>query len=116
MKAILINPEDQTIKEIDIKKGINAMYKALDCDCFAAPVTYDNGDTMYCDDEGLFKPQTGGFLMPKWDSMIVGKVLVIGCDLGTGESKDVETPIGFFNKHIIWQDKEQVEKYQSRFI
>ena len=55
MKAILINPEDQTIKEIDIKKGINAMYKAIDCDGFAAPVTYDNGDTMYCDDEGLFK-------------------------------------------------------------
>ena len=116
MKAILINPENQTITEIDIKKGINPIYKALDCDTFAAPVTYDNGDTMYCDDEGLFKEQKGGIIMPDWAYMIVGKILVLGCDNETGESKDVETPVDFFKKHIIWKSEDEVKKYQSNFI
>lgn len=116
MKAILINPENQTIVEINLEKGIDAMYKELECDTFAAPICYDNGDTMYCDDEGLLKPQTGGILMPNWSYMILGKVLIVGCDVENGESKDVETPIEFFKKNIIWQDTAQVEIYQSHFI
>lgn len=116
MKAILINPENQTIKEIELEEGIEAMYKEMDCSVFSAPITYDNGDTMYCDDEGLFKAQTGGILMPDWRYMIVGKILVLGCDNETGESKDVETPIEFFKENIIWQNKTQVERYQSYFI
>ena len=116
MKAILINPENQTIQEIDIKKGIDAIYNVLNCELLTIPIIYDNGDTMYCDDEGLYKEQKGGFIMPNWSYMIVGKVLILGCDEETGESKDVETPVEFFKKHFTWKNEEQVKEYQSNFI
>lgn len=113
MRAILINPEDRSITEINIDKGIHAIYNTIDCDTFSAPVTYENGDTIYCDDEGLFKPMIGGIYMINWAHILFGKVLVIGCDIETGESKDVETSIDFFENHIIWINKEDAEKYVS---
>jgi len=115
MKAILINPENQTVERIEIGKGVEEIYKAIDCRMISAPVTYPNGDTMYCDDEGLFVEQKGGILMPNWSYMIVGKILVLGCDEDTGESQDVITPVNFFRKNIIWQNQEQVKRYQSHF-
>ena len=115
MKAILINPETRTITEIEIKKGVDAIYKAIDCDSFEAPFAFENGDTMYCDEEGLFKEEIiGGIRMTNWTGMIIGKILLLGCNMETGDSKDVETPVEVLKKHIIWVSKNEAKNYISK--
>lgn len=95
MKALLIDPTTQTITTIDIAKGIDAIYKAMDCEMFECPVEFANGDTLYCDEEGKLThthKQTGGFTYPKgWHDIIVGKALVIGTNHRTGESTDCKS-------------------------
>lgn len=115
MKAFLIDPVKQTIEQIEIEKGIQAMYKAMECDLFSAPITYENGDTLYCDDEGLFKPQKGGFIFPKWTYMIVGKALIMGTNRNTGDSQDVKSDIEVFRKNIIWKNEEQTKIYMGNY-
>lgn len=114
MKAILINPEDKTVKVIDIEQNNDAIYKAIDCETFACPITYDNGDTMYCDDEGLFIPQKGGIMMHDWAYPILGKILILGSD-EDGNSVDVKSDIGFFVKQISWWSEQAAEEYRKRY-
>jgi len=111
MKVLLIDPETQTIKEIEIEKGIKAIYEAMDCEMFECPIYFDNGDVLYCDEEGKLNREklVGGFTYPKqWGDVIMNKALVIGTDHSTGDSvsckstpeyvKNAWGPIQFINK------------------
>jgi hypothetical protein len=116
MKALLINSTQKTITEIDLDKGLDPIYKAIGngCNCFACPVVFDNGDTLYVDDEGLFKQQEGAFMFPNWAYPIVGNAVIVGCD-DEGESVDAKsTPQDFSD--IMWLNQAQVENYQSNFL
>ena len=65
MKAILINVENQSIELVEKGNDYNEIYSFIgnDCNTFAVPVTFDNNDALYCDDEALFKQIKGGFIM-----------------------------------------------------
>ena len=115
MRAILIDPTAKTVTEIQIGTDYKEIYKAIDCSCFACPIEYDNGDTLYCDDEGLFKEQKGGVIMSGWNYPILGKMIVIGCDVETGESKDAESTVEFFTSQIKWLTESQAREYQNNF-
>lgn len=115
MRAILINPERKTISEIQIGDDYKEIYKVIDCELFTCPITFENGDTMYCDDEGLFKEQKGGIIMRGWSYPILGKILVLGCDEETGDSQDAKSTTTFFEKQIMWLSEEQTANYQSEF-
>ena len=54
MKGILINPFDQTIKEVVYTGDYREIYVLTDCETFDC-VTVDSNHTMYVDDEGLLK-------------------------------------------------------------
>lgn len=114
MRAILINPENQTVTEIQISDDYREIYKALGCETFTAPVVYNNEDVLYCDDEGLFVPQKGGVIMDDWAYPILGKMLVIGCD-DEGNSVDAKSTIEFFTKKITWLNEKEAENYRSNF-
>jgi len=115
MKAILINPENKTVIQIELEKGIDAIYKQLDCDVFTAPVVFENDDTLYCDDEGLFKPEMiGGIIYPDWSYPIVGKSLIIGTN-DEGESVDCKSTIDDIKKGLTWVSKEEAEKWADNF-
>jgi hypothetical protein len=113
-KCILIDSEKKTITSVEINGSLESIYKLLDCSTIAAPIEFENRDTMYVDDEGLYKKQTGGIMMRKWSYPIVGKVMIIGCD-DEGESVDVKTPIEFFQKEIIWINESNIKRYQEEF-
>jgi hypothetical protein len=115
MRAILINPEEKKVSEIQIGNDYKEIYKVIDCELFTCPITYENGDTMYCDDEGLFKEQKGGIIMRGWSYPILGKILILGCDEETGDSQDVKSSIDFFEKQIMWLSEEQTNNYKSNF-
>jgi hypothetical protein len=116
MKALLIDPSNKTIKEIQIEKGINAIYNAIGngCTTFSCPITLDNDDTFYADDEGLFHDITGGITMKDWAYPIVGKIVIIGTDKN-GNSVDVKTKADDLAKLIFWQSKESCEKWAEQF-
>lgn len=115
MKALLINPADKSVTEITVNEGIKDIYKAIECDCFSCPVTFENGDTMYCDDEGLFKEQEGGIMMIDWAYPILGKILLVGSDIKTGKSCDVKTTIATLKKSLGWVSKANAERYRAQF-
>ena len=114
MRAILINPELKQVTEIEVGGDYKEIYKVISCDTFSCPVTYDNNDCLYCDDEGLFKPQKGGVIMEDWVYPILGKMLVLGTD-ENGESVDAKTDIRFFENQITWLNEAQAERYRSQF-
>lgn len=114
MRAILINPEKKEITEIQIGDDYKEIYKVIDCECFSAPVIYDNNDALYCDDEGLFVPQKGGIIMTDWNYPILGKMLILGTD-NDGNSTNAKSNIEFFTDNITWLDEEQAENYRSKF-
>lgn len=57
MKAILINPNDQTIiaVEVDKKDKLRSWYKLMNVDRVEVAQTLPNRDVLLVDEEGLFK-------------------------------------------------------------
>jgi hypothetical protein len=115
MRAILINPADRTVTEIQIGPDYKEIYKVIDCECFTCPVSFENEDAMYCDDEGLFKEQEGGIMMKDWAYPILGKILILGTDIETGESQDAKSDIKELERQIRWINKATAERYRSQF-
>lgn len=115
MRALLIDPVAQTVTEIQVGEGIDEIYKAIECDTFSCPIVYENNDTLYCDDEGLFKEQKGGVLMTDWQYPVLGKMLVLGCDVESGASEDAKSDVEFFTSQIKWLDEVRAKIWQSQF-
>lgn len=116
MKALLIDPATKTVSEIEIEEGIKAIQKAIgdECTTFACPITLDNNDCFYVDDEGLFHDITGGIMMKDWNFPIVGKIVVLGTN-NRGKSVDVKTKADDLAKLIFWQSKENCKKWAEQF-
>ena len=117
MKVLLIDPANQTITEIEIEKGIKAVYAAMDCKIFEVPIEFDNGDALYCDEEGKLDREKliGGFTYPKeWGDIIMNKALVIGTNRMTGDSISCKSTVESVKKAwggIAWVTKERAEDY-----
>ena len=54
MKAILINPFDQSVSEVDYNGDYKEIYNLVNCSTFDC-VRIDDTNDMYVDDEGLLK-------------------------------------------------------------
>jgi len=52
MKAILINPFNQTITEVEYSGDYKEIYKLIECSTFDC-VNIDDDNTLFVDDEGL---------------------------------------------------------------
>ena len=52
MKAILIDSINKEVKEVEIGKGIDEMYKFLQCECFTIATYLPKEDAIFVDDEG----------------------------------------------------------------
>ena len=74
------------VKKVEIEQGnLDEYYKNLDCSLFDV-VQLDSKNSVYVDDEGLFKPSKKFFTLKKGKSLYVedyhlaGKGLVLGYD------------------------------------
>lgn len=56
MRGILIDPFEKTITEVEVSKGIDAIYAAIKAEIFTI-VMLNPKDTLFIDDEGLFVPK-----------------------------------------------------------
>ena len=109
MRAILIDPIEQKVSEIDYDGNIENIYELLTTDGFK-PRFFDvvaipfGSDGIYIDDEGLYAPiqSRWSFDWHTWREPIklVNRGLVIGCD-DEGNSCESTSGVEIIN-HIKW--------------
>ena len=85
MKAILINPFDQTIKETEYTGDYREIYSLVDCRTFDC-VRLTPHEDMYIDDEGLLIDNQRYFRMLEIGANYAGKALLLSHD-DEGETK-----------------------------
>ncbi len=115
MRALRINSAERKVEEIQINdwKDI-APAIGNECNTFTCPVIFENEDAIYADDEGLYHPFEGGFMMKDWEYPIVGNAVIQGTD-EEGESTEPLTTKEELEAMIIWVDKARCERWASQF-
>jgi hypothetical protein len=118
IKVLLIDPATRTVTEIEIEKGIDAIYKAMNCDSFECPLEFPNGDALYCDEEGKLNRSklVGGFTYTNgWNDIVMNKALVIGTTPSGKSTNCKSKPADILNSkewgRIRWSPKELAEVY-----
>jgi len=112
MKALFIDPTDETIRFISYDGDYKSIYRILGCRTFEAVYPFDNGDTLWIDEEGLLKDSNFAFNIradnPKFNQTIMGKALVLGTD-AEGESVECKTTLEDLKSRINFQGKVAIE-------
>jgi hypothetical protein len=111
--AILINSANQSVTLVKVGEYTD-IYTHLgnDCSLFACPITFENNDTLYVDDEGLYHPFEGGFMLKDWSYPIVGNGLILGTD-DEGDSADCHTTIEDIMAQIVWVSQEDAQQWSE---
>jgi hypothetical protein len=78
MKAYLIDPYEHTITEVEYSGDYTDIYKLIDASCFDCVGFNKFKDTLYIDDEGLYKEHKEFFMIEGYPQPLVGKALVLG--------------------------------------
>jgi hypothetical protein len=105
MRTILIDPEAQTIEELDFEGNYKDIQRIIGCNCFTtvnignARIVKMPNDALFIDDEGLLNPS--GFVFQFYDAKLVGKGLIIGCD-DEGESAPADIDISEVRNNTQW--------------
>lgn len=115
-KALKIDTASRKIEEIELTSWEQiAPAIGNGCTIITAPVEFDNLDTIYADDEGLYHSFEGGFMMNDWHYPLVGNALLIGTD-ENGDNADVKTTKEELENMITWVDKEQAQAWANKFL
>ena len=117
MKAIKIDVVTQIISEIDISKGLQAIYRHLKCELFTC-IGLPEKDALYIDDEGLFVEEPlGAFMIMGIAHPLSGNGLIIGCD-DEGESTDCKITIEQAKQMVTFVDVKMLKgvPLESKFI
>ena len=113
MKAILINPFNQTITEIKYSGNFKEIYKLIDCSTFDC-INIDDDNTLFVDDEGLLK-QNRYFYWKDYTNL-AGKALIIGVDYQTGEDCETSWSLQQTENMVEWLPEGHEEEPMMEFI
>ena len=117
-KAIKIDVVKQDVYEIELSDDYKAIYGAIGngCTIFCAPVEFENGDTLYSDEEGLLhKKMEGCFMMENWKYPLVGNAIILGTD-DEGDSIDAKSTIEEIKNKITFYDSEIAERWKEKAL
>jgi len=87
MKAYLIDPAVQEIKEVWFDGDYRSITSLIDADLFTIGRFDENGDGVFVDDEGLFKDNQSFFQIEGYPQPLAGKGLVLGLNSADLSSK-----------------------------
>lgn len=95
MKAILINAEKGEVSSVDYNGDFEMISKFIggNCRLFTTVHIYENDDMLYVDDDGLQNGTIQGFIHKNYDTPLLGNGLLLGTDIDSGGSVDVQTPL-----------------------
>ena len=113
-KAILINPFNKTIEMVDYDFsgsylqishliGTEECVKPLFC-----AVDIDETNTVYIDDEGLYRETQAYFIWEGYHQPLQGKGLILGTDYDNGESIPTTLSLDEVKEKVSFQDGVQV--------
>jgi hypothetical protein len=115
-KAIKIDVQKQTLEYITIEDGLQAIYDAIgnECTTFCCPVSFENEDTIYADDDILLHTDRikGGFIMENWRVPLLGNAIILGTDM-EGNSVDVKADITLMAKQIHFISEFKAKSYAN---
>lgn len=100
MKAILINPFDQTIKETEYTGDYREIYSLVECRTFDC-VRLTPHEDMYIDDEGLLIDNQRYFRMLEIGANYAGKALLLSHD-DEGETKATNWTLQDVKDMVEW--------------
>jgi hypothetical protein len=94
MKAILIDPKEKIVSEVEYDGDYKKIYDFIEADTFEVVTLEDNGDGVFIDECGLFKDYQymWTYNSEKYQGLygrgtpICGKALMLGLDESTGDS------------------------------
>ncbi len=101
IKAILIDPFEMTVSEVDYGGEMADIYRLIDADLFTVAGFGEDGDGVYVDDEGLFKGTQRFFKLDGYPQPLAGKGLVLGSNDG-GESVAPVTTLEAVRAAVRW--------------
>jgi len=102
MRAILINAKKRTVNEINITGDLASLKSSINCRTVAAPYELENGDTVWCDDEGLYVNKDFIELFEEYDP-IAGDVLITGTTRD-GDTTDCKTTSSDIHNRVMFYD------------
>lgn len=105
--ALLINPQEKRFEIVTIT-DFQSIYDALKCQLIDHTGHQENGDLIFCDDEGLLKPNVG-FRIFGQDYPIFGRALLVGTD-EEGETAAPLTPFRTIEKLIDFSGDSSCDK------
>ena len=116
MKAFLIDPEEQTIIEVEHDDTLQNIYKHIDADCFDMLRINNKNDVILVDDEGLYR-KDHYFRYKGAENPLAGKGLVLGTN-HQGEStaptitlEQLQDNVTFISKEIALSMAERYDKH-----
>lgn len=122
--AILIDVVNKSISQVTINH-YKEIYNVIGngCNTFDCPYQFDNGDTLYVDDEGLLHENVHGcFMFDGWRIPCVGNAIILGTN-DEGESIDckstieeIKNKIKFFSKEIALSYRDSVLSNGAQII
>lgn len=102
MQAFLIDPFEETITEVEHNGNFREIYKFIDAQVFdIARIPY--GDSIFVDDEGLYKSNQRFFLHTDYGQPLCGKALVLGTD-DEGESTSPKITLEQLKERVQFGD------------
>ena len=118
MKALFIDPIDQTIRTLSYDGDYKSIYRILDCTTFECVYPFNNEDTVFIDEEGLLKESNFAFNIradnPQFSQTLFGKALVLGTD-AEGESVECKTTLEDLKSRIDFQGKVSIKQGADGF-
>ena len=105
MRAIFIDSTDKQVYEARIKgNDFREIRDLIGCLIITGAYSFENGDYMYVDDEGLFQSNRNGFIInvpgnSYGEQQLIGNALIVGSD-EDGNDRDATSTIEYI-KSII---------------
>ena len=115
MKAIKIDVIKREVYEIDIPKGLQGLYSALECDMVEI-VRINDTEDLYVDEEGLLRHDPiGAFRFKGYDQVLSGHGLVLGND-GEGDSVDTTLTVEYIRDQVRFKEVQDIPEPFMHFF
>lgn len=109
MKALLIDPIDQTVETIHGDfDNFREIQKTIRCSVFTV-AGYIEGNCVYVDDEGLLKANLWFTVMPHYPQPLAGRIVIVG-STDDGDNTDVTISAEVLQDQVQFLNIFQVRK------
>tara|TARA_R100001224_G_C3959867_1_gene128725 strand:+ start:35 stop:481 length:447 start_codon:yes stop_codon:yes gene_type:complete len=112
MRAILIQPEQESIRHISYDGDYKSIYRILGCTTYEVVYPFENGDTLFIDERGLLNESNFAFDIlgsnELWDRTYLGSAMILGVD-DEGESIECKSKLDDIKSMIKFRGKVAIE-------